>query len=98
MTSPKRYFALLPAAGVGARMAAASPKQYLPLLGKPMLQHTLQAFLDCELVTHTYVVVSADDGYIDSIAPQQGVTVLRCGGATRMDSILNGLRALDGQI
>jgi 2-C-methyl-D-erythritol 4-phosphate cytidylyltransferase len=98
MTSPKRYFALIPAAGVGARMAAASPKQYLALLGKPMLQHTLQAFLDCELVSHTYVVVSADDGYIDAIVPAQGVTVLRCGGATRMDSILNGLRALDGQI
>jgi 2-C-methyl-D-erythritol 4-phosphate cytidylyltransferase len=94
----KRYFALIPAAGVGARMAAASPKQYLPLNGVPMLQHTLEAFRQSALVAHTYVVVSAGDGYIDSILPERGVTVLRCGGATRMDSILNGLRAIRADV
>jgi len=94
----KRYFALIPAAGVGARMAAASPKQYLPINGVPMLQHTLEAFRQSELIAHTYVVVSAGDGYIDSVTPERGVTILRCGGATRMDSVLNGLRALDGQL
>jgi 2-C-methyl-D-erythritol 4-phosphate cytidylyltransferase len=98
MTKTHRYIALIPAAGVGARMAAASPKQYLPLLGKPMLQHTLEAFAASELVAHTYVVVSADDGYIDSLQLPGSVTVLRCGGATRMDSILNGLRALAGEL
>lgn len=90
----KRYFALIPAAGVGARMAAASPKQYLPINGVPMLQHTLEAFRQSEQIAHTYVVVSAGDGYIDSITPERGVTILRCGGATRMESILNGLRAI----
>lgn len=90
----KRYFALIPAAGVGARMAASSPKQYLPINGVPMLQHTLEAFRHSELIAHTYVVVSAGDGYIDSVTPERGVTVLRCGGGTRMDSILNGLRAI----
>ncbi|WP_426343496.1 2-C-methyl-D-erythritol 4-phosphate cytidylyltransferase [Pseudoduganella sp. R-32] len=94
----KRYFALIPAAGVGARMAAASPKQYLPINGVPMLQHTLEAFRRSELIAHTYVVVSAGDGYIDSITPELGVTVLRCGGATRMDSILNGLRAIRANV
>jgi 2-C-methyl-D-erythritol 4-phosphate cytidylyltransferase len=93
-----RHFALIPAAGVGARMAAASPKQYLSINGKPMLRHTLDAFLASELIAHTYVVVSAADGYIDGVLPEAGadaaVTVLRCGGATRMESILNGLRAM----
>jgi 2-C-methyl-D-erythritol 4-phosphate cytidylyltransferase len=89
-----RHFALIPAAGVGARMAAASPKQYLSINGKPMLRHTLDAFLASELIAHTYLVVSAADGYIDSVLPEAGVTVLRCGGATRMESILNGLRAI----
>jgi len=93
-----RYFALIPAAGVGARMAAGSPKQYLPIRGKPMLRHTLDAFLSSPLITHTYVVVSADDPVIDSVAPPTGVTVLRCGGATRMESIRNGLGALHGTI
>jgi len=96
--SRPRYFALIPAAGVGARMAAGSPKQYLPILGKPMLRHTLDAFLSSPLIAHTYVVVSADDPVIDSIVPEQGVTVLRCGGATRMESIRNGLQALHGSV
>ena len=93
-----RYFALIPAAGVGARMEAGSPKQYLAIAGKPMLRHALDAFLASPLIAHTYVVVSADDGVIDTVVPEQGVTVLRCGGATRMETILNGLRALRGSI
>lgn len=93
-----RYFALIPAAGVGARMEAGSPKQYLAIAGKPMLRHALDAFLASPLIAHTYVVVSADDGVIDTVVPEEGVTVLRCGGATRMESILNGLRALHGSI
>jgi 2-C-methyl-D-erythritol 4-phosphate cytidylyltransferase len=93
-TAIPKYVALIPAAGVGARMAAGSPKQYLPINGKPMLRHTLDAFLSSPLISHTYVVVSPDDAYIDAILPEQGVTVLRCGGATRMESIRNGLHQL----
>lgn len=89
-----RYFALIPAAGVGARMAASGPKQYLKIGGKPMLRHAIDAFLFSELIAHTYVVVSADDPVIDSVVPSHGVTVLRCGGATRMESVRNGLAAL----
>ncbi len=97
------YLALIPAAGVGARMAAASPKQYLPIGAKPMLRHTVDAFLSSPLIAHTYVVVSADDPFIDDVLPDAQepgarVTVLRCGGATRMESIRNGLRTLHGII
>jgi len=101
MNTPTRcYFALLPAAGVGARMAANGPKQYLAVGGKPLLRHAVDAFRASPLVAHTYVVVSPDDGVIDTVLPPglDGVTVLRCGGATRMDSVLNGLRALHGQL
>ena len=97
-----RYFALIPAAGVGARMAADGPKQYLAIGGKPMLRHTIDAFLSSDLITHTYVVVSAADGMIDSVvdgrAAGGGVTVLRCGGATRMESVRNALEALAGTL
>ncbi|MGZ3182864.1 MAG: 2-C-methyl-D-erythritol 4-phosphate cytidylyltransferase [Telluria sp.] len=93
-----RYLALIPAAGVGARMGANGPKQYLPLAGKPMLCHTLEAFLSSDRIAHTFVVVSADDPMIDSVVPPGGVTVLRCGGATRMESVLNGLAALRAQL
>jgi 2-C-methyl-D-erythritol 4-phosphate cytidylyltransferase len=94
MTQAPRYFALIPAAGVGARMGATSPKQYLKIGGKPMLRHTFDAFLSSELIAHTFVVVSPDDPYIDAVAPHHGVTVLRCGGASRMESVRNGLAVL----
>jgi 2-C-methyl-D-erythritol 4-phosphate cytidylyltransferase len=95
----QQHVALIPAAGVGARMAAGSPKQYLAIGAKPMLRHTVDAFLSSPLIAHTYVVVSADDPFIDGVLPDAGeqgsrVTVLRCGGATRMESIRNGLHAL----
>ena len=89
-----RYFALVPAAGVGARMAARGPKQYMHIGGKPMLRHTLDAFLSSELVAHTFVVVSPDDDQVDAIVPPSGVTVLRCGGASRLESVQNALRQL----
>ena len=94
------YFALIPAAGVGARMQADGPKQYLPIGGAPMLAHTVKAFLACDAIAHTFVVVSPDDGQIDAVAAPlgAGVSVLRCGGATRMDSILNGLQAIAARV
>ena len=99
ITAAPRHVALIPAAGVGARMAASSPKQYLAIGGKPMLRHTVDAFLSSPLIAHTYVVVSADDPFIDAVLPEANngasrVTVLRCGGATRMASIRNGLHAV----
>ncbi|MFL6710540.1 MAG: 2-C-methyl-D-erythritol 4-phosphate cytidylyltransferase [Massilia sp.] len=100
-TSP-RYFALIPAAGVGARMRADGPKQYMPIAGKPMLAHTVAAFLSADIIAHTFIVVSPEDGQIDGVAGpllESGkVTVLRCGGATRMDSILNGLQAMGAAV
>ena len=93
-----RYIALVPAAGVGARMGAGSPKQYLPVGGKPMLRHTLDAFVGSPLIAHTYVVVSVDDAWIDSVVPTERVTVLRCGGASRLESVRNGLWALENTL
>lgn len=96
-TAP-RYFALIPAAGIGARMASGCPKQYLPIGAKPMLRHTLDAFLSSASIAHTYVVVSARDEYIDAIAPSGAATVLRCGGASRLESVRNALQALAGEL
>ncbi|HJU99939.1 MAG TPA: 2-C-methyl-D-erythritol 4-phosphate cytidylyltransferase [Burkholderiaceae bacterium] len=95
-----RHYALIPAAGVGARMAADGPKQYLTVGGKPMLRHALEAFLASDRIAHTYIVVSPADGQIDAVVPPglDGVTVLRCGGATRMESVQNALHALRTQV
>ncbi len=90
-----RHFALIPAAGVGSRMAADRPKQYLPLAGQPMLLHSIAALVASPHIEHVFVVVSAEDGWIDSLnLPAGRVSVLKVGGATRKDSVQEGLRAL----
>ncbi|MGZ3159937.1 MAG: 2-C-methyl-D-erythritol 4-phosphate cytidylyltransferase [Burkholderiaceae bacterium] len=98
-----RYFALIPAAGVGERLGVGFPKQYMPINGKPMLLHVLDTFAATDVIDHIYVVVSAEDAYIDeilSVAPHlaKRVTVLKNGGATRHESVLNGLHAMRDQV
>jgi 2-C-methyl-D-erythritol 4-phosphate cytidylyltransferase len=98
-----RCFALIPAAGAGSRMNAEIPKQYLPVAGKPMLLHSVQAFAASPLIEHVYVVVSPDDAYIDAVLeagqlPAARVTLLRVGGPSRHASVLNGLRAMQAQV
>ncbi|MFC7516634.1 2-C-methyl-D-erythritol 4-phosphate cytidylyltransferase [Herbaspirillum sp. GCM10030257] len=100
---PPRHFALIPAAGVGARMGVGHPKQYLPLAGKAMLLHALETFALHPVIEHSFVVVSAEDGYIDDLLAAQAhlqdkVTVLRHGGQTRHASVLNGLRVIANQL
>jgi 2-C-methyl-D-erythritol 4-phosphate cytidylyltransferase len=97
------HFALIPAAGVGARIGADCPKQYMPLAGKLMLLHVLDTFASARSITHTYVVVSAEDGYIgDALAGANHladhVTVIYEGGTTRHQSVLNGLQAMREQV
>ena len=91
-----RYFAIVPAAGSGARFGAARPKQYLDLLGRPLIFHTLAALLACRDIERVWVVLSPDDPewrrYDWSELGSRLETVF-CGGATRAESVHNGLRA-----
>ncbi len=92
------FIALIPAAGVGARMGTSMPKQYAPLAGKPMIQHVMQTFADLPLIDAVYVVVSAGDEYIADLPPMPRTRILRCGGATRQASVTNGLRAIENEV
>lgn len=96
-----RYYALIPAAGVGRRMGVTLPKQYLPLAGKPVLQHVVEALATCSGIRRIYVVVSPHDAWIDEYLvsgalslPEEKVVLLRCGGETRRDSVMCGLKAM----
>lgn len=90
-----RHFALIPAAGVGSRMGAALPKQYLPLAGKAMLLHSISALVESTAIDHVYVVASAQDGWIDSLPlPAARVSVLKVGGASRKESVEQGLQVV----
>ena len=99
--SAARCFALIPAAGIGSRMAGDMPKQYLPLLGKPMIWHALNSFAGVERIDHIFVVLAPDDTYwcqSDYLEFAGRLSVLRCGGDTRAASVGNGLAAIDGQM
>lgn len=92
-----RRFALIPAAGTGSRMGGPLPKQYLGLLGQPMLYHALAPFCRCPAIEHVYVVLSPEDDHFDrhdwsDLSPR--FTALRCGGESRAASVRNGLAAL----
>ncbi len=84
-------------------MNASCPKQYLPVAGKPMLAHVLETFSASSRIDHVFLVVNAADGYIDEVMASLGtcmnkITLLRKGGATRQESVLNGLLAMEGRV
>ncbi len=92
-----RCFALVPAAGVGARSGAAGPKQYVSLAGRPMLAHTLAALAQVPGLAATLVVLSAEDDQFEAAVPEfqgEACWVARCGGESRADSVANGLDEL----
>lgn len=99
MTHPApRYWAVIPAAGVGKRMQADRPKQYLRLLGKTVIEHTLDRFLNHPRIDGLVVAVSADDAYWPALSlPQTKPLFTVEGGAERCDTVLNALRFLSEQ-
>lgn len=89
-----RFFALVPAAGIGERSGAGMPKQYVDIAGKPMLAHTLAALAAVPRIANTLVVLSPDDDRFEAALPGHGGWVARVGGASRAESVLGGLAEL----
>jgi len=94
MTS--RFFGLVPAAGSGSRFGVAGPKQYSRLAGKSMLFHAVERLLAAPEVEVVFAVLAPGDeefrkhnwsAFGERLAP------LYCGGASRRESVLNGLVA-----
>ncbi|CBL46444.1 2-C-methyl-D-erythritol 4-phosphate cytidylyltransferase 1 [gamma proteobacterium HdN1] len=94
----EKYWCVVPAAGVGMRMGAALPKQYLTLAGKRVAEHTLETLLRVSLFSGIVVATSDDDLIWPSLAVSRAALVQRCvGGSVRSESVLNGLRALSSK-
>jgi 2-C-methyl-D-erythritol 4-phosphate cytidylyltransferase len=94
-----RFVALVPAAGAGTRMGGARPKQYLGLLGRPLIAHTLTALLAHPLIEQVFVILSEVDAWWETASVQaEKLAVLRCGGKTRAQSVANGLKAMAGAV
>lgn len=86
--------AIIPAAGVGARMAAELPKQYLQVAGATILDHAIAALLAEPRIKQVYVAVQADDEWFAQSNFCQHERVQRvAGGKNRSDSVLAGVQA-----
>ncbi|VAW98857.1 2-C-methyl-D-erythritol 4-phosphate cytidylyltransferase [hydrothermal vent metagenome] len=99
LPDPLCYWAIVPAAGIGSRMGAEYPKQYLPLAGRAVIEHTLERLAQHPLITEIVVALAEDDEYWAEInllkIPKPVTTTI--GGKERCDSVLNGLRAIESR-
>ena len=92
-----KTFALVPAAGQGTRMGDALPKQYLPVAGRPMMFHSLEALAAVGRVDHVIAILSPLDrhwGAHDWSAFPAKIEALFAGGASRGESVSNALALL----
>ena len=92
------FWAVVPAAGVGKRMGGDIPKQYLQVMGKPVLQHTLDRLLSVESLQSIQVALGAEDGYWQDLPASQHPRIHAVpGGRERADSVQSALLHLAGQ-
>ena len=90
-----KYTVLIPAAGSGSRFGGERPKQYALLAGKPVLQHTLDALAANARIGRIAVVLSPQDRDFDGlIRPGTQTMAYRVGGASRAETVANGLNVL----
>lgn len=89
------FWVVIPAAGIGSRMRADRPKQYLQLAGRTILEHTLDCFLDHPRLKGLVLSLAADDPYWPALPCATDPRIQRVeGGAERADSVLAGLLCL----
>ncbi|MCE9942354.1 2-C-methyl-D-erythritol 4-phosphate cytidylyltransferase [Aeromonas rivipollensis] len=90
--------AIVPAAGIGSRMGADCPKQYLTLAGKTILEHTLGCLLSHPAIARVIVALAPHDGWFEQLAVAADPRILRVeGGVERAYSVLNALHVAQGK-
>jgi 2-C-methyl-D-erythritol 4-phosphate cytidylyltransferase len=90
-----KYFAVIPAAGIGARMGADVPKQYLMVNGRTIIEHTLERFVEHSRIDGVMVAISSTDTIWPTLEISRHPKVHRtAGGRERCHSVLNALKAL----
>ena len=92
----RRNIALIPAAGIGTRFGAGKPKQYVEINGKTVLQHTIDIFENHPAIDLIAVIVSLEDQTFQTTSSRK-TRVFRVGGASRAETVRNGVSALLAQ-
>ncbi|MEM7469335.1 MAG: 2-C-methyl-D-erythritol 4-phosphate cytidylyltransferase [Pseudomonadota bacterium] len=93
---PQAIYAVVPAAGVGRRMQSDTPKQYLILNDKPVIEHTVTRLASISRIVNIVVVVAEHDSVWPQLEISKHSKLLTApGGDERCHSVLNGLKILD---
>lgn len=91
-------WAVIPAAGIGQRMQSDIPKQYLKLVDRPVIEHTINRLLAVDRVKGVVVALQNEDPYWPKVQIDTAKTVLTAsGGAERCHSVMNALEVLAEQ-
>ncbi|HOA95332.1 MAG TPA: 2-C-methyl-D-erythritol 4-phosphate cytidylyltransferase, partial [Quisquiliibacterium sp.] len=89
-----RCWAVVPAAGVGTRVGAAVPKQYLDLAGRSVLEWSLAPLLAADWIERVVLVLAPDDARAGALSARHPRLQVRAvGGAERRDSVLAGIES-----
>lgn len=97
---PQAHDCVVVAAGIGSRMKADRPKQYLDLAGHTLLEWTVCQILQSPLIKRVVLVLHPDDQWFTNTVLQQNpqirerLTIVH-GGKERVDSVCNGLKAVE---
>ena len=91
-----KVFAIIPNAGTGSRFSNTTPKQYYPIIGKPVIEWTLQTIALHPHIDNTIVVTAAQDSYEYHSIQQKtpNLRIIKLGGETRAETVRKGLNYL----
>jgi 2-C-methyl-D-erythritol 4-phosphate cytidylyltransferase len=97
MTLMALFHVIIPAAGIGHRMANVLPKQYLTLAGKPIISHVIQVFFNNPLIAGIHLALSPEDNFWRSLTvnPDSRLHLHYTGGANRSETVLNTMQAME---
>ena len=97
----ENIFALVLAGGIGSRMGADLPKQYIEVSNKPIIIHTIEAFLSCPQIDGIFVMTPSEwitytQDIIKKYIPNSGEKItVSVGGATRNDTLMNAINCIE---
>ena len=97
--SAQKCWCLVPAAGSGSRLDTKTPKQYIDLLGKPLVCHSLDTLVSSPYISGVAVgLASGDEWWQQHISGKYAILGTYTGGESRADTVLRGLYFLEPHV